>query len=97
MATLSLEQTPGGRTNIKDQGLTPHILASEGRVLVALHCRPSAYRLSNAEGVSGWYATAKDTPPLVRNSCTNFAAADTLDRFEVPFFGALASRFVDSE
>ena len=28
---------------------------------------------------------------------TDMAAADGLDRFEVPFFGGLASSFVDSE
>lgn len=28
---------------------------------------------------------------------TDTAAADGLDRFEVPFFGGLASSFVDSE
>ena len=30
-------------------------------------------------------------------SANSFFAADGLDRFEVPFFGGLASSFVDSE
>ena len=44
------------------------------------------------------YQDGKDVPlPYVQGSGADEALANTLDRFEVPFFGPLASSFVDSE
>ena len=66
--------------------------------MAALDCRSGAYRDLDAEGLSRWYVTGNpfSIPPF--SGCdAKIAIADTLDRFEVPFFGTWASRFVDNE
>lgn len=75
-------------------GSTLNPVLVEYIILAALRRRSGSYRPSDLQGVSRWWAAL--IYPFLTSRLT-VRAADGLDRFEVPFFGGLASSFVDSE
>lgn len=71
------------------------LLVVECAVLDTVCWRSGAYCVARVSRVQRWYVH----PVLSQGDLTDVVAvaADTLDRFELPFFGPLASRFVDQE
>ena len=74
-------------------GPTPHLLLVKHIIMDAIRHRYRPHRIPYSACLSRWY----DYPPYPISTLTDMAPADGLDRFEVPFFGGLASSFVDSE
>jgi len=73
-------------------GCAPHILLDEDYLVDAVCFRSWAYRFSGISSLSRWWGS-----PSLNVYGTDTVSANTLDRFEVPIFGRLASSFVDSE
>lgn len=73
-------------------GCAPHILLDKDYIVDAICFRPWTYRVFGISSLSRWYG-----PSSLDVYRTDTVSANTLDRFEVPFFGRLASSFVDSE
>ena len=71
-----------------------HIQLVELHLLGAIHRRSGGDRVVNLEGIFGWWVQgvkARMEPGA------NLWTAATLDRYEVPFFGPLASSILDDE
>lgn len=71
-----------------------YILLVEHNFVVLVHSRSWAHRFSDMARISRWY---DESFISTKNIYANVSIAETLDRFEVPFFGPLASSILDDE
>lgn len=78
-------------------GPTPHLFLVEHTILDAIRRRYRPYRIPRHACLSRRYDHLPPSFPIPYRSILIPQTADGLDRFEVPFFGGLASSFVDSE
>lgn len=62
-----------------------------------IRCRSWIDRIVVLSRLPRWYFLLPKSFSHGAHWVTDIIAADTLDRFEIPFFGGLASSFVDAE
>ena len=71
-----------------------HIQLVEFHLLGAIHRRFGGDRVVDLEGIFGWWVQGVNAR---MEPGANMWTAATLDRYEVPFFGSLASSILDDE